>query len=138
MADFSAKSQSGNSEVWDLWRRTLSPIPTLFGRLRYVAGLRDPQTGRYSHPTLSRALGAEDADRTLRRGHYQVFGQWLGLSLEEQKADLEDFLNGAGRPGGPLGYRDLAPPGAHEVERQLYVTDLETILELLDAGGGGG
>ena len=137
MADSVAKSQAGNSEVWDLWRRTLSPIPTLFGRLRYIAGLRDPQTGRYAHPTLSRAIGADDADRTLRRGHYQVFGEWLGLSLEEQKTDLEEFLNGNSPTAGPLGYRELAPPGAHEVERQLYFTDLETILELLDAGRGG-
>jgi hypothetical protein len=115
----------------------LSPIPTLFGRLTYLASMRDPGTGRYAHPSLSRTLGPDEADQTLRQSHHQVFGKWLALSLEEQKSDLEQFLGETRGSRGPLHYRELPPPGAREVERQLYFTDLETLLELLDAGRGG-
>jgi hypothetical protein len=36
----------------------------------------------------------------------------------------------AGNPLHSLRYRHLTPPTAREVERQLYLTDLETLLEL--------
>lgn len=96
-----------------------------------LSTLYDRETGRYAHPAISAALGAEEADRTLRRSHHQVFSQWLGFSLAEQKEDLGEFL---GEPAGReqfTAYRNLPPAGSHEVERQLYLTDLETLLELL-------
>lgn len=72
----------------------------------------------------------EDADRTLRHSHHQVFSQWLGFSLREQKEDLDEYLKVAGGPAHSLPYRQLAPATARDVERQLYLTDLETLLEL--------
>jgi len=69
-----------------------------------------------------------------------VFSEWLAYSLAEQKADLDDFLRGQGHiPGQPfnwsasLPYRAVIPPAARDVERQLYLADLETLLELLKA-----
>jgi hypothetical protein len=96
-----------------------------------MANLRDQETGRYSHPTFSAALGAEEADRTLRHSHYQVFSQWLGFSLAEQKEDLDEFLGEPAARERLSAYGNLPPAKAHEVERQLYLTDLETLLELL-------
>jgi hypothetical protein len=120
-----------------MWRKTLAQIPTVFGRLAYLSALRDPATGRYSHEALARLLGPEDADRTLCNSHHQVFSVWLGFSLAEQKADLDDYLGTAGSPRYALHYRDLVPPTARDVERQLYLTDLETLLELLKYEHGG-
>jgi len=96
-----------------------------------MASLRDAVTGRYAHQDLVRILGVEDADRTLRHSHHQVFSQWLGFGLREQKEDLDEYLRVAGGPGYALPYRHLAPATARDVERQLYLTDLETLLELL-------
>ena len=96
-----------------------------------MANLRDPETGRYFHPTFSAALGAEEADRALRHSHYQVFSQWLTFSLAEQKEDLDEFLDKPAARERLSAYRNLPPARAHEVERQLYLTDLETLLELL-------
>jgi hypothetical protein len=76
-------------------------------------------------------LGAEDTDRTLCNSHHQVFSQWLDYGLGEQKADLDEYLRAGGGPRYALNYRHLAPATAREVERQLYLTDLETLLELL-------
>jgi hypothetical protein len=107
--------------------------------LLYLTSLRNSHTGDYEHHGMAQMLGSEQAAETLRSSHAQVFQEWLCLSLERQKADLEEYLNGL--PGDPASvlatwlrvapYRNLVPPSAQDVESQLYITDMETILELL-------
>ena len=41
----------------DLWRNTLSQIPSVFGRLVYLASLRNANNGRYEHHGLALVLG---------------------------------------------------------------------------------
>jgi hypothetical protein len=121
----------------EVWRKTLSQIPTLFGRLVYLASLRDTVTGRYRHEILDTLMGAEDTDRTLCRSHHQLFSEWLAFSLAEQKSDLDEYLSTTGGPRHFRHYHNLIPPTARDVERQLYLTDLETIMELLRYEPGG-
>ena len=137
LADATANSQSARTPATVVWRKILSQIPTVFGRLAYLASLRDTTSGRYSHDTLVRLLGPESADRTLCHSHHQVFSEWLGFSLAEQKSDLDEYLHAAGSPRDAPHYRNLVPPTARDVERQLYLTDLETLLELLRYEHGG-
>lgn len=133
--DFTSKSRSAREPAAELWRRTLSQIPTVFGRLVYLASLRDTDTNRYAHPSLNSLLSQEDADRTLCHSHHQVFSQWIGSSLAEQKGDLDEYVRDTGGKRYLLQqYRDLVPPTARDVERQLYLTDLETLVELLRYG----
>lgn len=120
----------------EVWRSTMARIPTLFGRLVYVAALRDGASGRYNHEALAPLFAPEEVDRALRSSHQQVFQQWISAGLAEQKADLDEYLTTAGGPRYALPYRSLTPAGAREVERQLYLTDLETLLELLRFEGG--
>ena len=119
------------------WGRTLSQIPTRFGRLIYVAGLRDPSSGRYVYGPMIDIVGAEVTDRTLANSHYNVFADWIALSLSRQKMDLGDYLEASGATPDVDAYRALAPQAAHDVERQLYFTDLETLLALLGYGQSG-
>jgi hypothetical protein len=126
-----ANSQSARSPAAIVWRNTLSQVPTVFGRLAFLASLRDPVSGRYSHVSLARLLGPEDTDRALCNSHHQVFAEWLGFSLADQKSDLDDYLRNATASRCAVDYHHLVPPTARDVERQLYVTDLETLLELL-------
>jgi hypothetical protein len=35
-----------------LWRRTLSQIPSQFGRIAWLASLRNPNTGVYEHHVI--------------------------------------------------------------------------------------
>ncbi len=137
MSEFPSKSYSARSPGVEIWRSTLLQIPTLFGRLVFVASLRDPASGHYYHPELAQRIGSEDADRSLCNSHYQVFQQWLGYSLAEQKSDLDEYLSDQSDPRRSLPYRKLIPPTAREVERQLYLADLETLLELLSYEHGG-
>jgi hypothetical protein len=80
---------------------------------------------------MVRIVGSELTDRTLRQSHHEVFSEWLRFSLSEQKADLDRYLTSTLSEPQMLPYRDLPPATAHQVERQLYLTDLETLLELL-------
>jgi hypothetical protein len=93
--------------------------------------LCDPASGRYYHPSLSETLGRDAADRALRHQHHQAFMEWLRLDLAGQKADLDEYLRGTGTPVADLPYRQIVPRHAHEVERQLYLTDFEVVLQLI-------
>lgn len=131
VAEYLTNSQSARTPGPVLWRKTLSQVPTTFGRLVFLASLRDTSTGRYQHESLIRMLGPEDTDRSLLSSHHQVFSEWLRFSLAEQKADLDEYLASIGGSRRSLQYRNLVPSTAREVERQLYLTDLETLLELM-------
>src|SRR5262249_46278955 len=131
LAEYLANSQAARAPGAVLWRKTLAQVPTVFGRLTLLASLRNPTTGRYSHEDLLPFMGPEDTDRALCNSHHQVFTEWLRFSLAEQKADLDDYLCMTGRSRRAVDYRHLVPPTARDVERQLYLTDLETLLELL-------
>ena len=72
----------------DLWKNTLSKIPTQFGKLAYLASLRDPNSGIYRHHGLSAVFGREESNRALRQNHEQAFFEWLNLPLSEKSADL--------------------------------------------------
>ena len=141
----SSETRPSQAPAADLWRHTLARIPTLFGRLVYLSSLLSQNSGLYEHPALSQMFGDEQADETLRRSHARVFQDWLCLNLEQQKADLVEYL--ADLPGEPATalaawlrlapYRSLAPVAAQEVERQLYLSDLEMLLQLLKHEYGG-
>ena len=132
MSDPAPQSLSNRSPGVELWRKILSQIPTIFGRLVYLASLRDEATGRYVHDGLSRLQGSEEADRTLCHSHQQVFSQWIASSLSDQKEDLDRYLMEAGGRIQILwSHRNVVLPLARDVERQLYLSDFETLLELL-------
>jgi hypothetical protein len=115
----------------DPWRGALSEITTTFGRLVFLASLRDPVTGQYSRSSLTAPDDAE-VERQVQSAHHQVFFQWLTFNLADQKTDLDEYFKDA-----PMlsvaEYRELVPRTARRVERQLYLSDLETLLELRKA-----
>jgi hypothetical protein len=137
VADFNFRPEPSRGPVSEIGRRILSQVPTRFGRLVFLCSLRDRLTGRYSHPSLIETAGREIADRTLCHNHHQVFSEWLGLNLSDQKEDLDEYLRTSRVAVTDVPYRDLAPATAHEVERQLYLTDLEILLQLLSFEHGG-
>ncbi len=123
----------------DLWRRTLSQIPSVFGRLAYLSSLRDPNTGRYEHYGLAQSFGEDESDRVLRASHEEAFGQWLCQNLEQQQADLDLYFSGLNGSRATViqtwmrlaPYRHLVPSAAREMEHHLYVTDIEALLAVL-------
>jgi hypothetical protein len=135
---FRPDRRSGEEPAGDLWRHTLARIPTLFGRVLYLASLRNQTSGVYEHAGLAQMVGEEEAGETLRRSHARAFQDWLCLNLEQQTADLREYLaetpNSAATLAGWAAsspYQRWAPPTAQDFEQRLFAGDLEILLALL-------
>ena len=123
----------------DVWVRTLAQIPTNFGRLAYVAGLRNENSGAYHHFKLALCYTDEEADSFLRARHKQIFREWLNFPLERQRSEFAEYLEATEAERAVVlqtwlisaSYRNLIPTGAHETERLLFISDLEIILAIL-------
>lgn len=127
------------SAASDLWRNTLSQIPSVIGRLAYLASLRDPNSGRYEHHGLALVFGDNDANKTLKKSHTHVFREWLTFNLEQQQADLELYLSGLEEEKRTIlanwlelaPYRNFIPITARPVERRLYLADIKALLKVM-------
>ena len=135
---FGSDKRSSQEPAGDLWRHTLARIPTLFGRVLYLSSLRNQSNGAYEHPGLAQMVGDEEAGETLRRSHARVFQDWLCLNLEQQKADLQEYLAEIPNPAATLAEWEAsnacpgwAPSTAQDFEQRLFAGDLETLLALL-------
>jgi len=125
--------------IEESWRRTVGTIPTFLGRLAYLASLRNANTGIYEHFGLAERVGPGEVDRLIRSNHQEVFQQWLCFNLERQKEELETYfaeLDGDRREIlsnwlviGP--YAAWVPADSRDVERKLFYTDLEAVLEVI-------
>ena len=80
----------------DLWKHTLSQIPNTYGRLAYLASLRDPNSGSYRHYGLSAAFGREDSTLALRKSHEDTFLEWLQMPLSAKTEALRAHLQTSG------------------------------------------
>jgi hypothetical protein len=125
--------------ISDLWKNTLSQIPSVFGRLVYLSSLRDTNTGRYEHHGLAQIFNEDEANKALRRSHSQAFAEWLLFNIEQQKADLDLYISALFEDKQTVletwlrltPYRNLVPNSVKSLERRLYLSDLKAILELL-------
>jgi hypothetical protein len=121
------------------WRRTVAGIDTVLGRLAYLASLRNTNTGAYEHFGLAERVGAAEVDTLIRRSHLDVFQEWLCFGLERQKEELEAYFSGLEGDRreilsnwlvlGP--YAAWVPAESRDVERKLFYSDLEIVLELI-------
>ncbi len=143
MPRFRSKGVLERTALADLWKHTLSQIPTLYGRLTYLASLRDPNSGVYRHHGLSTAFGREESGKALKQSHERVFSEWLNLALAEKSGDLENYLRGLDDPQGSVvvywlrsdHYRAQIPDSARPMECELFHTDLEALLQMLKNAG---
>lgn len=123
----------------DLWRHTLSQIRSQFGRMVYLASLRDANTGVYQHHGLAMVAGAETAAQTLAASHVEVFRQWILLTLEQQHGDLAVYFSDQEADVGVIvatwtkltSYRNLMPAEAQSEERELFLADVRALLAVL-------
>jgi hypothetical protein len=116
--------------------RLLWQSPTIFGRLSYAASLRDPDSRRYRHGVLPRALSENDIDGMIRSAHRKMFYHWLGLRLSQQRGDLMRFLDTGDEWDGAVvaAWGDhslqssLIPDEVGDHERRLFLQDFRTVL----------
>ena len=142
MPRFKPKAGLERSAAGDLWKNTLSKIPTQFGKLAYLASLRNPDSGIYRHHGLSMVFGRDESNRVLRENHEQVFFEWPNLPLSEKNADLLAYLESLEDPAPTVlrhwirtkAFSGQAPSSARDMERELFVKDLEALIETIRNG----
>lgn len=130
----------------DLWRVTLSQIPTLLGRLVYLSSLRDPNTGFYSHQGLALRFGVEEADEAICGSHELAFEQWLPMKVTDQRDDCELYWSSLLENKRLVvemwirteSYRTLFPASASAAQRVDFNAHMEIMLEWLRNVYGGG
>ena len=123
----------------EIWARDLALIRTFYGRLVYLAGLRNPDTGRYEHYGSTGAVRSQSS-RTLKQIHEQTFNEWVGHPLERKKNDIDLYIKGIDQVERAelidawlrlTPYKNLVPASIQGPERQRHISDFEAILGLL-------
>lgn len=113
-------------------------LPSSFCQMSCLAALRDPNTAIYSHPAIGEYNLRANANREFRLLHERIFHHWLNLTLEEQKADLDVYLSSLACDRATVirtwtaieSYRGFMPATASTAERQLFLSNLETLLRI--------
>lgn len=135
--------QQNRRIIQDFTENSLAAIPEAFGRLTYMASLRDLSTGRYEHSGLVAVYPEGSVQQALTRCHEEIFEGILERPLEEQERDLRACL-GAMREGLPVtvrswkrleSYRVLMPEASPEYLKELFCSNLRALLEIVGADG---
>jgi len=133
-------SQISMEEADGLWLRNLSQIRTSYGRLVYLAGLRNADSGKYEHYGAFISPSPEIVSHSILRAHERIFREWIGFSLEKKKADIDLYISGIDQIDKAdlvdawlrlTPYKNLVPGSIQGPERQRHVSDFEAILGLL-------
>ena len=125
--------------IHDFAVTTLSAIPNDFGRLTYIASLRDLSTGRYEHAGLASLYPEEAIQQALKQCHEEIFQKILETPLALQEGDLRCCLEGM---DGELkatishwrqmeAYRILMPEDSPDYLKELFCSNLRALLEIL-------
>lgn len=131
--------QAHTKVLQDLFRNTLSKVPSDFGKLVYLTSLRDANSGLYHHYGLETVYSPEQSDRALRQSHIELFYDWLRKPLAEQQEDLQHYFRTV---EGELGtilenwktlepYRGYIPLEADAAGRELFIEDLGLLVDLM-------
>ncbi len=146
MPRFKPKGMLERDALADLWKHTLSQVPSTYGRLVYLASLRDPNSGAYRHHGLSAAFGREQSTYALRKSHEQAFLDWLTMPLAAKNADFRAYLQSSSSEESPQAvvtylahgarYATQAPDAAGPAQREQFQLEVEILLELVKNDSG--
>lgn len=139
MPRFKPKGTLERNALADLWKHTLSRISSTYGRLAYLGGLRDPNSGQYRHHGLSTAFGRDESAHAMRQSHEQAFREWLKLSLAAKTSDLREHLTSLeDDPATVVGHwlrsgyhNTLAPDRATRSQKAQFRQELEILLQMI-------
>ncbi len=131
--------QRNRRVIEDFTTRTLAAIPSDYGRLLYLASLRDLASGRYLHEGLAAIYPEEAVQQALAHCHEELFAKILETSLEQQEWDLRaclgalegDFWGIVARWQELESYRFLLPAGVPGYLHDLFCSNLRALLGLL-------
>ena len=117
----------------------LDSFPNDLTRMLYLASLRDCNSGRYRHPTLSERIGTEMANQGLRACHVQVFRRLLALPISGYVSQLEQYIQYIRTEKTTVlriwqalqAYRATTPVLRSPLYRELFCLNMESALMVL-------
>jgi hypothetical protein len=125
--------------IHDFALTTLSAIPNDFGRLTYIASIRDLSSGCYEHAGLAALYPPAAIQQALKQCHEEVFQRVLETPLALQESDLRNCLQGMdGQFKATVShwrqmeaYRVLMPEDSPDYLKELFCSNLRALLEIL-------
>ena len=125
----------------DLTERTLAAISSEYGKLIYLASLRDLASGTYRHEGLEAVYSAGSVQEALLQAHREVCSRIMEMPLALQEMDLLGCWKGfEAEADGLVGnwkeseaYRTLMPFGLPEYMRTLFCSNIETLLSVFES-----
>jgi hypothetical protein len=127
--------------IGDFTGATLAAIPHAYGRLMYLASLRDSSSGKYEHAGLTAVYSADAVQEALQFCHREIFQRILETPLSVQEQDLRECLESmpGERPATLAHWRRLEAhhilpaEDAPDYLRELFFSNLRTLLEILES-----
>jgi hypothetical protein len=122
--------------LYDLVVHYLEPL-SAYGRLAYLASLRDPATGNYTHERLAAVYGEQPVAEVLSNCHEEVFERLLEMPLAQQEEDLQNYVNSlpSGKEWDHTRCEETArgwiPSQAPDYLRELFCSNTSALCELL-------
>jgi len=127
--------------IEDVSTGTLAGFQTEYGKLVYLASLRDLASGRYVHSGLEAIYGRGDVHEGLWQIHKEICMRILEMPLAGQEPDLASCLKGF---DGELSeviehwrelqfYVALLPIGLPRYIRRLFSSNVEALLSIFQA-----
>ena len=131
--------QQSRRVIEDFTSRTLAAIPTEFGKLLYVASLRDLASGNYLHEGLAALYPEAAVQQGLQFCHEEMFLRILELPVEQQETDLRVCISGLeGEFWGKVSrwkqtefHRLLVPADVPSYLRELFHANVGALLQVL-------
>jgi hypothetical protein len=135
------KFQQSRRVIEDFTSHTLAAIPSDFGKLHYLSGLRDSTTGRYEHDGLAVLYSEHSVQQALAHCHEELFSRILETPLTRQESDLHECLEVAGDQFGAVvemwrtegSYRAFCPEWLPSYLTDLFCSNLNALLCVLSA-----
>ena len=124
----------------DLTERTLVSIASEYGKLIYLASLRDLASGIYRHEGLETLYSEGSVQEALLQAHREVCSRIMEMPLALQEMDLAGCCKGFEADAEGLivnwkesqAYRTLMPFGLPDYMRTLFCSNIETLLSVFE------
>ena len=123
----------------DFVERSLDGISNDFGKLIWLASMRDYNTGQYQHDGLARSFSPEIAAAALEQCHMDVFRHLSGNPLRDLVEQLDRYVVETGADPAEVidawqklePYRVAIPAEYEPLSVQLFFSNVRTALTIL-------